>query len=332
MKKVVILHNAVDSANTKDEIDVLSQVDIVKKTLVELNYEVSQLGVDNNLQQLKETLLKIKPEFVFNLVETFNGKGEYHFILPAFLSSMNIPYSGSQQEAMIITSNKIIAKKIMGLNGIPTAACFSMDKVSQTNPSKKYIIKPIWEDASVGISDEMVFDGNSHSMKLFCQTAEIEKYFIEEFIFGREFNISVLGGKQGAVVLPPAETVFVDYPEGKPTIVNYDAKWNESTFEYKHTQRSFEFSESDKYLLEQLKGICLKCWNTFHLKGYVRVDFRVDETGKPFVLEINANPCISPDAGFYAASQQAGLEFKEVMKRIIEDIKKPQASSAEVLY
>jgi len=144
-------------------------------------------------------------------------------------------------------------------------------------------------------------------------------FFVEQFIDGREFNISVLAGENGPTVLPPAEIIFKDYPEGKPNIVGYDAKWNMESFEYNNTPRSFDFPTKDAQLIEELMDISARCWNLFDLKGYARVDFRVGIDGKPYVLEINANPCLSPDSGFYAAVQKAGLTFEEAIERIIKD-------------
>jgi D-alanine-D-alanine ligase len=92
------------------------------------------------------------------------------------------------------------------------------------------------------------------------------------------------------------------------------------SFEYRNTIRHFVFSKKDDQLLTELSAITLKCWKVFNLHGYARVDFRVDEDGKPWVLEINANPCISPDSGFVAAAGQAGLNFETVVRHIINDI------------
>ena len=319
MKKVVILHNAVKPGDSKDVLDVMDQVDVVKKALSALDYTVYEIGADINLQNLKDILTTIHPAFVFNLVEMMNGKGEFHYIIPAFLSSMEIPYTGSAHEAMIVTSGKVLAKTIMKYSGIPTADWLNPEDVYRVDLQKKYIIKPIWEDASVGIEEDMVFNGDDPELINVCKKLQSSKFFIEEFIKGREFNISILGGPEGPQVLPPAELLFINYPEDKPTIAGYNAKWNEDTFEFLNTQRSFNFTDNDMPLLEQLKQICLRCWHVFKLKGYVRVDFRVDSDGQPFVLEINANPCISPDAGFYAATQQAKLDFTKVMENIIFD-------------
>ncbi|MEE4259080.1 MAG: ATP-grasp domain-containing protein, partial [Bacteroidales bacterium] len=183
-----------------------------------------------------------------------------------------------------------------------------------------YIAKPVWEDASVGISDASVLKGDKKSVQQFIEEHNDMPYFFEEFIEGREFNISVLGGKDGPEVLPMAEIVFEHYPDGKPKIVGYEAKWDEDSFAYHHTVRSFGVEKTDPVLAGKLRQICIDSWMLFRIKGYTRVDFRVDQSGNPWVLEINANPCLSPDAGFYAASQQAGYSFNQVVERICEEV------------
>ena len=132
----------------------------------------------------------------------------------------------------------------------------------------------------------------------------------------REFTFrSWPGEDQG----PPAES-FDAYPRGKVRR-GYRSKWEEGSFEFNHTPRSFEFPETDAPLLARLKELALKCWRLFDLRGYARVDFRVNREGRPWILEVNANPCLSPDAGFHATTLQAGLNFTEVLRRIIADRK-----------
>jgi D-alanine-D-alanine ligase len=205
-------------------------------------------------------------------------------------------------------------------NGLPTPEWIGSSSTGQLKPSARYIAKPVWEDASVGISDESVLNGDPASVRAFLNNQTNMPYFFEEFIDGREFNISILGGRNGPEVLPMAEIIFDQYPEGKPKIVGYEAKWDECSFEYHHSNRSFGVEDTDPELASKLKEICLKSWKIFNLKGYARIDFRVDQTDRPWILEINVNPCLSPDAGFFAASQKAGYLFKHVVERICEEV------------
>ena len=127
-------------------------------------------------------------------------------------------------------------------------------------------------------------------------------------------------GRAGrAAAAPPAEIDFSAFPPGKPRIVGYAAKWRDDCFEFQHTPRRFDFDPSDGPLLERLRGLARECWRLFGLRGWARVDFRVDAAGQPWILEVNANPCLSPDAGFAAALARASISFDEAIRRILED-------------
>jgi D-alanine-D-alanine ligase len=102
-------------------------------------------------------------------------------------------------------------------------------------------------------------------------------------------------------------------------IVGYRAKWAEESFEYRHTTRRFAKEKDDAHLLNRLREIALECWHVFDLRGWARVDFRVDADGRPWILEVNANPCLAPDAGFAAAVARAGMRSAEAMARILTD-------------
>jgi D-alanine-D-alanine ligase len=104
-----------------------------------------------------------------------------------------------------------------------------------------------------------------------------------------------------------------------PKIVDYKAKWVEGTPEYEGTERVLDFPPEDEPLLANLEKLARKCWECFDLKGYARVDVRVDKQLNPWVLEINANPCISPNGGFWAASVKAGVPYQDMIARIVSD-------------
>lgn len=317
-KKIVILHNQIFS-NTPDELDVIHQRDLVKLACEKLNFEVTCLTVGNNLTIDIEAIKKENPTVVFNLVEATFGKGELIYFAPALLNALKIPYTGVPLDALFITTNKVLAKKIMQFNNLPTAAFFSINEFEKLDPAKAYIAKPIWEEASVGISEDFIFNISEKNKSETIQQLSNTHYFIEEFIDGREINISMLANKNEVEVLPPAEIIFSDYFNDKHKIVGYAAKWDEESEEYKQTNRFFGTLENNPNLKENLITICKQTWKAFNLKGYARVDFRVDKNDNIFILEINGNPCISPDSGFVAALKQAGYNEEVMIKRIIED-------------
>jgi D-alanine-D-alanine ligase len=319
MRRCCIIYNEPRQGALADELDVLDQVDHIEKHLVELGISVYRKGITEKFMSEVEELLKEKPDFVFNLVESINNKGELIYFVPALLSLHSIPYSGISFEAIFLTTNKTICSKMMKTAGINNPGAYLPSWLNTLIPGRKYIVKPIWEDGSLGITDKSVFE---------CKPGFEEKlaglddahWFIEDFIDGREFNISVLAGKDGPEVLPPAEIVFVNYGNDRPRIIDFKAKWEMESFEYINTVREFPGSQLSDKLLANLRDAALSCWNLFNLKGYARVDVRTDDDGNVFVIEINGNPCISPDGGFVAATREAGYAFTEVLQRIINDL------------
>jgi D-alanine-D-alanine ligase len=113
--------------------------------------------------------------------------------------------------------------------------------------------------------------------------------------------------------------VFHNYPDDIPRIVSYKAKWMEETFQYENSKRHFPGDLSER-LLKNLKDAVTGCWNIFGLKGYARVDMRVDADENVYVLEVNANPCISPDSGFISAAIHAGYTHQDIIRHIINDL------------
>lgn len=319
-QKILILINRLSETPTPDEIDVLDQVMAVEKSLDELGYSHEREFIDLDLSTLTRRLETEPGLLAFNLVESLNNNGGLVYFIPALLESMNISCTGNPSGAMFLTTQKPLAKKMMQSNRIPTPLWMEASDRIQLDPHNIYMVKPSREDASVGITDENVFPGSEPEVLGKFREKWGDHFFIEEFIQGREFNLSVVGGPDGPEVLAPAEIRFVDFPAGKPTIVGYAAKWDENTFEYRNTIRSFDFPESDRPLLERLKTLCCECWECFNLRGYARVDFRVDENNRPYVLEINANPCISPDSGFYNAALRSGYTFTQMVERILNDL------------
>jgi len=320
MNCCIIFNEPLDGA-LADELDVMDQVDYIEKNLKILGNSVYRKGISQNFMEEINLLVKEKPDFVFNLVESINNKGELNYFVPALLNMHSIPYSGNPLEALFITSNKILSSRTLRDAGINNPGIFLPSQASGLTMGKKYILKPVWEDGSLGITGDSVFECKpGFENKLIG--LDDSHWFIEDYIEGREFNISILAGKDGPEVLPPAEIVFVDFDENKPRIVDFKAKWETDSFEYLNTVRNFPGIDLDQRLEIRLKDISIDCWKIFGLKGYARIDVRTDSNDNVYVIEVNANPCIAPDSGFVAAINQAGHSFVDVLQRIISDLNK----------
>jgi D-alanine-D-alanine ligase len=319
MKSCTILYNEPKAGALADELDVLDQVEFIEKHLKYLGIKTSRRGITNKFMEEIASVANEKPDFAFNLVESINNKGEISYFIPALLSLYNVPYTGNPHDAIFATSSKTLASKTMKRAGIINPGYYLPSQYKHLLPGKKYIVKPIWEDGSMGITANSVFECKPGYEKRFSELDD-SHWFIEEFIDGREFNISILAGNKGPEVLPPAEILFLGYDENRPKIVDFKAKWETDSFEYSNTVRNFPGNELDKKLSENLINTAIACWNLFRLKGYARIDTRVDSDNNVNVIEINANPCIAPDGGFVAATEEAGYNFKNVVERIIADL------------
>jgi len=322
---VTVLYNQVSENAPKDELDVIHQVHAVTSSLEQLGYSVIQHAFSDNLDMMN-SIKKAEPLFVFNLVEAFPGKGKRIFLAPAILECLNIKYTGCSATAILLTANKIITKKLMKARDIPTPPWVTDNDNKGFTKSDKYIIKAVYEDGSMGLNQGSVVTANSISkLRQIIKSEERRtgnEVFAERFIDGREMHFSIIGEKGKPRLLYPCEIKFTGYEEiNQAKIVDYRAKWEVDSIEYINTVSSNSIEDYDQELVEELNKISVTCWYEFGLKGYARIDFRIDNEGKPWVLEINANPCITPkESSFIRAAGKSGLDFNEVVKKIILEL------------
>jgi D-alanine-D-alanine ligase len=328
--RIAIVHDDVGPRDAPDALDVLDQARAVQDAVTALGHKAEHFPCTLDLAGVMDRLTAWKTDLVFNLVESLGGKGRL-IHLPAFcLDAMDIPFTGAGAEAMYLTSHKVMAKKWMAAAGIPTPAWVgpypqAVGRVTMSGKtSDTWIIKSVWEHASIGLDEESLVEGATPEMVFSLLAARASQLggscFAERFIDGREFNLTLLAGPGEVQVMPPAEIVFEGYGTDMPRIVDYAAKWEKDSFAYQHTVRRFDFPPEDQPLLAALAVLAGRCWEAFGLGGYARVDFRVDADDRPWVLEVNANPSLSRDAGYAAALARAGLPFTEAVRRIIEDV------------
>lgn len=317
---VALLYDAQAEAGRPDASDTLVEARAIAAALRALGYEPTAIPVSLDLGALERALRKLAPHAVVNLVESLDGRGQFVHVVPALLESLRLPFTGCSALALAATSDKLAAKKWLALADIATPAVF--DTGSGDGP---WIVKSVCEHASLGIDDSSVVEGaDAVPRVLDARRAEFGgSWFAERFVPGRELNVGIIASPNGPHVLPAAEIRFEGFPPGKPAIVGYAAKWDAGSFEYRNTVRSFALEAE---LGARAARLALACWELFSLAGYARVDFRVDGSGLLSVLEINANPCLSPDAGFAAALQQAAIGYDAAIGWLIGDARRRAAA------
>jgi D-alanine-D-alanine ligase len=174
------------------------------------------------------------------------------------------------------------------------------------------------EHASLGLDGTSVVKGATAAQALMdSKRAEFGgEWFAETYIDGREFDLGIVQSPKGPVVFPPAEIVFTDHEAGKPRLYNFASKWAEGTDEYESALRIFPPREDP--LFSELERIALQCWHLFGLTGFSHIEFRVDAAGRPFVLEVNANPCLTREAGFIMSAEAGGWSQTDIVAALLD--------------
>jgi D-alanine-D-alanine ligase len=267
---------------------------------------------------------------VFHLVESLPGAPEACAASAAALAALGLPFTGSPAAALWLTTDKTVTRAVLAAAGLPVAPGGRLDFATPDLRERMldrvlgripppWILKPACEDASVGLEgDDPLCRTREEAL---ARAAELARRFpgqpvlAEAFLPGRELNVSLLAGPEGVEVLPVAELVYEDFPADVPKVLGYDAKWRPGSFLYEHTVRRFP-GPGDP-LTARAVALARQAWEVCGLAGYARVDLRCDEAGEPHILEVNANPCLAPDAGFLAAAAEAGLRPRDVVERIL---------------
>ena len=320
--RIIIAHNV--PSHTGDDffessLDVLVQVGVVEESVRRLGYEPIRIPFTRHYEDFLERMRGMGSIMIFNLCETVDEDPRMSWQPPAFFEHMGVPFTGSPANAILLTTDKLITKRFLSASGITTPRYFLYGgAMPNTAVAMDFplIAKPRFEDASIGIDQESVF-ANDADMKarlpgLFARFGQM---IVEEYIDGDEFNISIFGHPSPRAI-PVARIDFQDYPEHLFRIVGYRAKWDETSFEFHNSSRTFP-ENLDTHLVENLQKISLHCFRLFGLRDYGRIDVRVDTAGRIHVLEVNANPCLSPDAGFPAAVTESGIGYETMVKSFI---------------
>ncbi len=260
---------------------------------------------------------------VFNLGEGLEGRLFEEARIAWALEAMGYHFTGAGGDALLRSTHKGQAKALLAAAGVPTPPWHiffdpaEVEEAAVATLPFPLFVKPVAEDASLGVGPEAVVHTPA---ALQARVAYIvERYrqgaLAEQFIAGREFNVALWGDPPQ--VLPLAEIDFSAFADPFQQIVSFAAKWEEDSFDYKHTPVVCPASVAP-VLLDRIIAIARRAWRAIGCRGYGRVDMRVAADGTPYVVEINCNPDISPDAGFFRAAQAAGYDYVGMAAHILK--------------
>jgi len=322
--KIAIIFNQPSSdrysemGESKAVAGVLEEVRPVYRALSELGHSVTKVPLRPPLEHVREKLKAISAELVFNLFEGFEGLPQTEATVAAMLSELGIPFTGNPPSTLSLALDKAKAKAILESDGVrtPRYQSLSPENLYLFHLNFPCIVKPLGEDASHGLSEESVVNNLDQLEK---QVTKISQLFeggtlVEEFLEGREFNVTVLGNKE-PLTLPVAEMVYYLPPE-LPRLLTFAAKWQEESLYYKGTRATCpaEIGEQERELISQT---ALTAFKLLDCRGYARVDMRMDAEEMPNVLEVNPNPDISPGYGAARQAKAAGLTYSQLIEKIV---------------
>jgi D-alanine-D-alanine ligase len=292
----------------------------VIETLREIGHEVRVLGINDNLGGIRPTVGLFKPHIVFNLMEAFAGVTTFDQNVVSYLELLGLPYTGCNPRGLILARDKALSKKLLAYHRI------RVPEFTVVRPGRKValpkrltfplIVKSLFFEASTGISQASVVE--NHDLLARRVTFIHEKLgtaaIVEQFIDGRELYVGVIGNER-LDVLPPWEMSFAQMAENRWKIATERVKWS-TQYQKKHgivTNRA----RLDAATIERMQRIAKRAYRALDLSGYARIDVRMDEEERIYVLEANPNPNMAYGEDFSESAEAHGVAYERLLDRLI---------------
>lgn len=314
----VILHNRLFSHSPEDMKDILVQADRIRQSLAELGFEVKIVALDPEDPNLVKKLTE-GVDFVFNLIDSSRDEPAIIHWAAAMLENLGVPFSGASVETQLVTTDKVLTKIRLRHAGLLTPDWITLHDTRAFHPGISWIVKPIREDASVGISQDAVCVPNALEDLIERiqkkSTALGTTCFAEVFVEGGEYDALMLMTPGGEVeAMQPIELVFNGFKEaGLNEIYSYEGKWGDGATDYEFGKVGCRLMPRGE-LADRIQALGLQVWSLFEMKGYGKVDVRVTPDGTIYVIEINCNPSLN---AFRPHAKAGLLEPVEVIRRIV---------------
>jgi D-alanine-D-alanine ligase len=302
------------TAEWRTEHDVLS-------ALKELGHEVLPVGVHGDLSPIRDAIRDFKPQLAFNLLEAFDDVVTWDQNVVAYLELMKVPYTGCNSRGLMLARDKAIAKMLLVYHRVPVPEFIIVQRGRRIRRPKRLgfplIVKSLTLDASIGISQASVVESDDKLQERvrFIHESLDTDALVESYIEGRELYVGILGN-QRLTTLPVWELSFAKMPEEMRRIATERLKWS-LAYQHKHGIASAEAKDLPPGMAERIQALCKRVYRTLLLSGYARVDLRLAENGKVYVIEANPNPQLAKGEDFAESAARAGIEYAALQQRIV---------------
>jgi len=303
-----------------DQTTPLEEYNFMKDKLIEEGFDCYTLNLFDDINNLINDVKNNNPDVIFNFVELYKENPRLEMNIVGLYELLGIPYTGSPPLALANCQNKAMAKRQLNVNGIKTPPFFRVSDIpKKIKHDLKFplIVKPAFEDASVGIENESIVNNKDELLSRMEHVIEnfTQPVLIEEFIEGRELNVAIFED-EGMRALPISEIDFTEMPDHLHNIVSYQAKWDPHHESY-HKTIPICPAKLPKRIEKKAKEIAMKAFKVMGCRDYARVDIRLSQDNKLFVLEVNPNPDLTEGAGFMRSAEAAGMSYSQVLKKLV---------------
>ena len=301
-----------DPVDANAEFDHPSTIDVIAEAIESQGFKVKRIG---NVVSLLEKMPQLGVDIVFNISEGISGRNRESQV-PMLLEMAGIPFVGADALTLALTLDKVMAKKIFIADGIATPRFFevkSCEELQNTDHCKfPLIVKPRFEGSSKGLSEDSRVE-NLEGLKKqveYITRAYKQPALIEEFISGQEFTVAIVGNDNPEVL--PIVQIKID---GK-------LKLNDKFYTFARiTSDRLEYicpARITQELKDRINDLALRTYKAVECRDFGRVDFRVDNEGKPYVLEINPLPSLSTEDVFKLVAEHTGISYEQMIGKILK--------------
>ena len=293
----------------------------VARALIARGHDVRCLGFRDDIDQLIAGLRAQPSDVVFNLAERFRGESALDYTIASILDMLGLPYTGASSEGLMLARDKALTKKVLAYHGILIPhfmVCPIGQPVSRPSDLRfPLIVKPLDEDASVGIAQSSVVrDDEALTTRIaFIHDKIATDAIVEEFIEGRELYVGVIGNDRPRA-LPPIEMVFKNEPNVEGRIATFKAKWS---VKYRASRgiENMVARDLSKSLVQRLSDVAVRTYKAAGLRDYGRIDVRLAHDDAIYVVEANPNPYLAEGEDLAWAAEEAGHTYPNFIEEIV---------------
>ena len=293
----------------------------VREGLRALGHEVMMVGLTDELAPLRTAIEEFKPHVVFNLLEEFGGEAIFDAHVVGYLELQRTPYTGCNPRGLWLARDKALSKKVLTYHRIRVPRFRVFPRYRKIRRPKQLefplIVKSLIEEGSYGIAQASVVHNDKalEERVAFIHEKILTDAVVEQYISGRELYVSVLGNHR-LHVLPTWEIFLDQLPDDAPKIATRKVKWDleyQEKYKVRIGRAKGLSDEMERRIARLSRRICRRLGTD----GCVRIDFRLDDSGRLYFLEANPNPDIAEEEEFASAAKAAGIDYLGLLQKIV---------------